>query len=443
MTEEPLDVLLVCDRLAVVAETVHDHIKSFRRYSAHRIWELPIMGDLPRALDLNRFDAIVLHYTLVISNDAHLSVKSRDSLRHCNAVKALFIQDEYRFVDRSIEAMKDLGIDLLFTCVPQQEVEKVYSDRKLPNVRKVSVLTGYVPERLLTVPVTPLTERPIDIGYRGRDVPAWLGRLGQDKIGIARKVVEDAPKADLKVDISTLEGDRIYGRKWIKFLQRCKAVLGVESGASVFDFTGQIQRVVEAHQHRDPSVDFETLRRLYFADLEGQIDLAQISPRHFEAAALGTLMILYEGKYSGILEPWRHYVPLKKDHSNFAEVVAILRNHQHATEIVRCARNEIAFDPRYSYRHAVGEFDAHIAAVAAEGRRPVGRPYAAFEFARISRFDLRTHCRRLRNDFHSHVVRAIFNSSVRRLTAGREQVVWMWVRAVFRLVRFKWPFPSA
>jgi hypothetical protein len=151
--------------------------------------------------------------------------------------------------------------------VPQQEIEKVYSDKRLPNVRKVSVLTGYVSERLLTVPVIPIAERPIDIGYRGRELPAWLGRLGQDKSRIAIKVLKDAAKVGLKVDISTLEGDRIYGRKRIKFMQRCKAMLGVESGASVFDFTGQIQRAVEAHQHRDPSVDFETLHRLYFADL--------------------------------------------------------------------------------------------------------------------------------------------------------------------------------
>ena len=36
---------------------------------------------------------------------------------------------------------------------------------------------------------------------------------------------------------------------------------------------------------------------------DGKIDLQVISPRCFEAASLGTVMILYPGDYSGILKP--------------------------------------------------------------------------------------------------------------------------------------------
>src|SRR5690606_11640045 len=150
----------------------------------------------------------------------------------------------------------------------------------------------------------------------------------------------------LVCDISYREEDRLYGNAWIKFLSRCKAVLGVESGASVFDFTGDIQRNVERHLARDPTATFETLRDLYFRDAEGKISLAQISPRSFESAALRTLMILYDGEYSGILVPWRHYVPLRKDHSNMDEVVAALRDPVRCREIVDCAYREVALDPR-------------------------------------------------------------------------------------------------
>src|SRR5262249_53162455 len=85
-----------------------------------------------------------------------------------------------------------------------------------------------------------------------------------------------------------------------------------------------------------------------------------ISPRCFEAAALRTLMILYPGLYSGILEPWRHYVPLKRDHSNMDEVVAVVRDPIRAQKIIDAAYHEVALNPRYSFLAMVEEFDRDI-----------------------------------------------------------------------------------
>ncbi|WP_204348808.1 hypothetical protein, partial [Klebsiella pneumoniae] len=48
---------------------------------------------------------------------------------------------------------------------------------------------------------------------------------------------------------------------------------------------------------------YEELRKRFFADFENAIDLNQLSPRVFEAAALQTLLIMYEGQYSGVLKP--------------------------------------------------------------------------------------------------------------------------------------------
>src|SRR5262249_41385017 len=146
---------------------------------------------------------------------------------------------------------------------------------RLPGVTKVNVLTGYVPEHLLSKAVRPYDERPIDVGYRARKVPAWLGELGREKYEIGRIFRSDAINNGLSLDISFREEDRLYGDKWIDFVCNCKAMLGVESGASVFDFTGEIQRNVEAHERRNPGIDFQTLKELYFADADGRIALNQ------------------------------------------------------------------------------------------------------------------------------------------------------------------------
>jgi hypothetical protein len=78
--------------------------------------------------------------------------------------------------------------------------------------------------------------------------------------------------------------------------------------------------------------------------------MAQISPRCFEAAAMKTLMVLYPGEYSGRLMPFRHYIPLQKDHSNMQEVVEILHNPARAQSIIEAAYRECALARQNSHQ---------------------------------------------------------------------------------------------
>jgi len=360
MSPKPLEILLLCDYRENIAATVREHIDSLIGFSRHHVRKVSILGDLPPRLELNHFDVVIVHYSLIACHNSYVSAQARATLARYRGLKAIFIQDEYRFVDATIAAMREIGIDLLFTCVPEPEIEKVYSQERLPGVTKVNVLTGYVPEHLLDRPVQPYAERPIDVGYRARKVPAWLGELGYEKYEIGRIFRDDAAQDGLMLDISFREEDRLYGDDWIEFVCRCRAMLGVESGASVFDFAGDIQRNVDDHVRRNPGVEFHVLKELYFADVDGKIGLNQISPRCFEAAALRTLLVMYEGDYSGRMQPWRHYVPLKKDHSNHAEVVAIIKDAARAGEIVEAAYRDVACNPQNTFRAFVAQFDEAV-----------------------------------------------------------------------------------
>jgi hypothetical protein len=381
-----LELLLLSDFNTRTAATVSDHVNSFGAFSRHHVRRLSMLGEFSPWVDLARFDGVIIHYTLDIRSDYVISPAARARLRAFTGLKAVFIQDEHRLVDRTIAALRDLGVDLLFTCVPEGEIAKVYSPQALPGLKKVNVLTGYVPTNLLGRATPARSERPIDIGYRGRQLPAHLGRLAQEKSQIADRVADDAPRYGLATDISCREQDRLYGAAWIDFMLRCKAMLGVESGASVFDFTGDLERQVKNHLRRRPDATYEEIERLYLAEHEGKIRLNQISPRCFEAAALRTLMILYEGDYSGILQPWRHYVPLKKDHSNMTEVAAILRDPATIADITERAYQEIALDPRYSYATAVAMVDDAIEAVICVENlsRKTAYSTSAFRLARLA-----------------------------------------------------------
>jgi len=350
--------LLLCDYRPHEAATVVDHVEAIRRWSRYDVFVLPMFGDLPDEVDFAPFDALVIHYNLVMSSDVFLPPLARWRISQFQGPKAAFIQDEYRFVDATVSVMRTLGIGVLFTCVPEDQVELVYPEAALPQLRrKVTVLTGYVPEELLGAPVAPYDARRVDVAYRGRRLPAWLGSLAQEKVLIADHFQADAPAYGLSTDISTSEDDRLYGEAWIDFVRSSKATLGVESGASVFDFDGSIEQAITGYLSAHPDATFEELHRRFLADVDGRIRLNQISPRCFEAAALGTLMVLYPGDYSGILEPRRHYVPLEKDHSNMAEVASAIRDRSTWERITSQAREEVALNPRYSFQAMVQTVD--------------------------------------------------------------------------------------
>jgi hypothetical protein len=69
------------------------------------------------------------------------------------------------------------------------------------------------------------------------------------------------------------------------------------------------------------------------------------------------------------MQPWKHYVPLDKDHGNMDEVVAVLKDTDRVAEIVANAYAEIALNPAYSYAAMIERFDTRIVEVASERPR--------------------------------------------------------------------------
>jgi hypothetical protein len=276
--------------------------------------------------------------------------------------------------------MTALGVRAIFGLAPPAVLDQIYPPDRLPGVRRVTVLPGYVPAALTRLRVPPYERRPIHVGYRGRTLLPWLGIMAREKVTIGERFLADAAPYGLRCDISSREEDRLYGRDWIALLERCKAVLGTESGASVFDLTGDIQRRVEEHAARDPAASFETLYDLYVRGHEAPVPLTTISSRCFEAAALRTLMILYDGEYANRLEPWRHYVPLRKDHSNMDEVVAVLRDPVRASAIVDRAYREVALAPENAFACLPRAMDDVIDEVFEPSMAATQPPYADIAF---------------------------------------------------------------
>ena len=86
------------------------------------------------------------------------------------------------------------------------------------------------------------------------------------------------------------------------------------------DSDGSLERLGKDYLARHPLANQADIDRDLLGPYEGNIVIATASPRVFEAAALRTALILFRGRYSGVVEPSQHYLPLEKDFSNVGDV---------------------------------------------------------------------------------------------------------------------------
>lgn len=357
---EPMNVLVIGDFWSRRISTVRDHLAAFRSYSRNRICFVTSRTHARLGVDFSVFDVLVLHYSVIITNESYISSSLADQIRNFRGYKVLFIQDEYRGVDRTVAAIADLGVDVVYSAVNEDVRDLIYYHETIRDVRRKTTFTGFVPEDLTSISMLKYEERGIDVGYRTCRQRASLGATGQEKWRIGEYFKRDAGRYGLTCDIEYQESKRIYGSRWVDFVMNCKAMLGSESSVSFIDFDGTMQPRLDAYEDAHPHETAAEIQAKFLGTDDGKLVINVISPRCFEAAALRTLMILYPGRYSGILQPWRHYVPLERDHSNMDEVVALLRDPHAAQRMIDAAYYEVALNPKYSFREMVADFDRDL-----------------------------------------------------------------------------------
>jgi glycerol-3-phosphate dehydrogenase len=75
---------------------------------------------------------------------------------------------------------------------------------------------------------------------------------------------------------------------------------------------------------------------------------------------------MFEGRYSGILQPMVHYVPLKKDFSNFDEVMRLYGDEGLRRELTENCHRDLIASGAYSYRRLMEKFDEELMALGLE-----------------------------------------------------------------------------
>lgn len=364
------------------AGTVQEHVDAFQAHSGFPVWPVNTELGFPPGLQEFRFRVVVLHYSLFHPAGYSLDAGFLDYLHACRQSYTIaFFQDEYHYCQRRFRFLNDHQVDCVYTLLEPAQFPKVYG--RFTNVPSlIYSLPGYVPRELEVRGrgnIKPAAERGIDVGYRGRKLPAYMGRGAQEKYDIAVEFQRRASGTGLRLDIEAEERQRIYGNKWFAFMENCRAVLGVESGVSIFDVEDEVRPHVERLVAENPGISFEELSERLLSPWEERIPYRTISPRHFEAAALRTSQILFEGEYSGLMQPMVHYIPLRKDYANFDDVVSMFNDAAFRQELADNAYRDLIASGSYTYEKFIAGFDQGLReagfapAAATLDRRPIDR----------------------------------------------------------------------
>lgn len=343
--------------------TIQDFLASFKKYSDHKICYYNMFTDrIPEYLKQVDFDAIIFHQTITLCGNKEKYYKMIDKLKEflsgSHGVKIALFQDEYFYTEMSVIFINELKMDFIFSVAPKEEWTKIYKGVRR-ECKICPMLTGYISEKSKKYYKAAIAKRrTVDIGYRVVwDKPSIaLGRFGYDKLRIAKLFLKKVDKQKFRLDIKTGSKYLIKGKNWNAFLSSCRFVLGAESGSGVLDFDGSIREAIFREIKRNPEVTVKELYQKYVGRRDGNFALKAISPRHFEAIEEGVCQILYEGDYSGILKPHLHYVPLKKDHSNFEQVMEIIQDERKRRNIVNRAFQDIVASGNYTYEKFVRQF---------------------------------------------------------------------------------------
>ena len=345
--------------------TTNDYINSFKEFSKKTVVYFEIDN-------LENIFSIKEGIILVLYNIIHDLKNNKDSSKiiqffhDCNLPLVFFVQDEYYDNDFLNFFFRNSKAKIVFTCLTNEnDIKKVYSG--VPNCKFVNVLTGYIPDYFKNYKKN-ISEKTVDIFYRGRKLHFMYGELGKLKYEIGVKVKEAAIKNNLKEDIEWIDKKRIYNEDWIKTLSNAKVTLASPSGSNVINKNDNIVTninkylKIKNYGHLLPdnlNVSYDEIFQKF--NIKEELNVGQVSPKMFEAAAVGTVLIMYDNcEYNNIFKPDIHYIPLKIDYSNLDKIMKKIKDNDYLQTIADNAYRDIILSNLYSYKNFIKKIDYEL-----------------------------------------------------------------------------------
>ncbi len=262
----------------------------------------------------------------VYSNTKQIPGIMVNILKKENRKKIYFLANEYKLMPDKIKLVNNIKPTLVFTQSYDKKIVDLYA--KSINAKVKSFSSCAIDEGRFNYKKA-FEERKIDIGYRSYKSPTYLGH--NERHEIAEYFKNYCKKNGLISNISLEPDKRLTESEYAAFLNDCKFQIGTEAGGDYFEMDDKtrirINKYLETNQ--DEMIE---IYKVFFVDKE-RCPWRSISGRHIEAAACGSVQILFKGNYSGFMKAGVHYISLEKDFSNINQVIETMNDRQRVKAI--------------------------------------------------------------------------------------------------------------
>lgn len=273
---------------------------------------------------------------------------------------AVFIGNEYDLMGEKIRFLREAGTDFICSQLPPDTARWLY--RPCAGSTVLHMAHALNPAVYSPVQHGP---RPIDIGFVGDLYERLIG--DRERTDIVTFFRTRGTEFGLRCDIRT---QRMRRTEWAEFLNLASGVIGAESGTNYLDRDGRILARAKAFLRGHPEASFEEVRGVCFENVtEEYVSGKAISSRHFEPIGTKTCQILVRGRYNGILEAGRHYIPVSPDLSDAPDAIAQFKDAAHRQRIADDAYDHVMSGHTYAHR-----VRALVSAVQGHGQSSAGRP---------------------------------------------------------------------
>jgi len=291
----------------------------------HVLWDLSKI----RTCDL----IVLLHSTNADSVLALSALENR--LKDRKGKLLVLVGNEYCLMPEKISFIQNVEADFIGSQLPRHAADWLYSDCRKSSVLMTPHALNESVYRSLQRP----EERRIGIGFIGDRYGPAIGDIERTEM------IEYFGRNDFGQGITK---DIRMGRKlrlprdaYVGFLNSIRGTIGAESGTYYLEKTDRTQKRVEAFLSYHPQATFKDVYDRFFRDYASPRNGKAISSRHFEAIGTNTCQILLEGRYNDILKADVHYISLKKDFSNIADVVNRFKDKDYCGSMVEQTREYI------------------------------------------------------------------------------------------------------
>lgn len=286
------------------------------------------------------YDLIVVSHAAA-GEDMTLLDRARRLLQRRHGKLIMFIGNEYDLLDEKIAFARDSDADYVCSQIPNESARELYS-----AVEGAEILS--IPHALNPVVYheIPGISRRTDIGFIGDIYWPFVG--DRERTELIEWFEHNGADHGLACDIRKI---RVSPDDWNLFLNGCHTIIGAESGTYYLNERGALlNRARDYNLNINRSAAFDDVFQRFYADAPRVLSGKSISSRHFEPIGTKTCQILMEGHYNGILQPDRHYIPVRKDLSNIEEAIRKFKDQGLRETIVRETYEYVMDQHTYAHR---------------------------------------------------------------------------------------------